>query len=396
MKVQKGQVYISNPYIVENKETIRLCSNISGLSETDEQIWFEFPIWMREYINENDSTPFLVALLPNCCAINKDIYIEGCVSEKLVNNILFKLIPLWEKNSSLFGKIEIHVKGTKQIYSYKKMHVGTGISCGVDSFDAIKSSMDFSQNYQVDTLTFFNVGSHKSTSGLSDKESRELFSKRSSNSCECAKKLNLKFLTVDSNLGSILKVKFVQVHQFCNFAAVLACGNYFSSYYYASGYSINDFNTKKVDHSTAYYETYLCQLLSTERTTFSILGENRNRIEKVENISSMDVAKKYLNVCYNEDYNCGICEKCIRTQMELFAIGKLDDFVEVFNIKVFYKNYFKNLEFVFRKSANIVFKEIIDKLRENPNIKVPLIIRTYGCIARIAHKILRRINRRRK
>lgn len=54
-----------------------------------------------------------------------------------------------------------------------------------------------------------------------------------------------------------------------------------------------------------------------------------NRAEKIQAIcETMPEALKVLRVCWkNPDgaYNCGVCEKCLRTQMQLKVFGKLDD-----------------------------------------------------------------------
>ncbi|QBE48646.1 hypothetical protein [Leucobacter triazinivorans] len=52
-----------------------------------------------------------------------------------------------------------------------------------------------------------------------------------------------------------------------------------------------------------------------------------NRSEKVEAISSDPVAMQHLRVCWrnpNSEYNCGKCEKCVRTMISLYAFGALE------------------------------------------------------------------------
>lgn len=62
-------------------------------------------------------------------------------------------------------------------------------------------------------------------------------------------------------------------------------------------------------------------------------GSDKTRPEKVKFIASNEVALKYLRVCWlntsvdgNHDYsyNCGKCEKCIRTMLSLYFEDKLD------------------------------------------------------------------------
>jgi len=59
-------------------------------------------------------------------------------------------------------------------------------------------------------------------------------------------------------------------------------------------------------------------------TEFEVHGADHERIDKVRKISVNPLVHRYLRVCWerkNERMNCGICEKCVRTQLELSAAG---------------------------------------------------------------------------
>ncbi len=66
---------------------------------------------------------------------------------------------------------------------------------------------------------------------------------------------------------------------------------------------------------------------STERTEIVHYGD-ANRLDKVARIARSDDALATLNVCrLNKgvgDENCGRCEKCLRTMLELYVVGALD------------------------------------------------------------------------
>lgn len=56
-------------------------------------------------------------------------------------------------------------------------------------------------------------------------------------------------------------------------------------------------------------------------------GCEARRTDKISFIAKSPVALKYLRVCYenrNGAYNCGRCEKCLRTMVTLEALGLLD------------------------------------------------------------------------
>lgn len=65
---------------------------------------------------------------------------------------------------------------------------------------------------------------------------------------------------------------------------------------------------------------------STERTRLEHSGAGITRIAKVAAIAGSELAMRHLRVCWeNRDgaYNCGRCEKCVRTMLSLAAAGAL-------------------------------------------------------------------------
>jgi hypothetical protein len=64
-------------------------------------------------------------------------------------------------------------------------------------------------------------------------------------------------------------------------------------------------------------------LWSTEQTTIEHAGCEATRVDKVGYISNYPVAMRNLRVCTRQltDYNCGRCEKCLRTMINLRAAG---------------------------------------------------------------------------
>lgn len=143
---------ISKPYI-EILDKVKLCVNVEGFSKDIKQLWYEFPLWMKDYINVENSDAFLVALLPNCAFLNKDIIVNGKISKKLYLSINNELMPIWKKFSKIFNGISVicdedNLQNEKQ----ENKHIGTAISCGVDSLNTYFTLIDEKQ--EIDTLTF--------------------------------------------------------------------------------------------------------------------------------------------------------------------------------------------------------------------------------------------------
>ena len=245
-------------------------------------------------------------------------------------------------------------------------HVGTGLSCGVDSFHTI---LTFSQKYAetpLDVLTFFNVGSHRSTSGFSDDESRRLFQQRLDMNLKCAKELELPLLVVDSNIGEYLcnhQVPYTLVHAFCSLSAVLACGSYFNRYYYSSGQT--KYDPSRLNKATGFVESKLCPWLSTEYVCLASYGCDKTRLQKLREIVDSPLVQKHLNVCWRELKNCGKCPKCIRTLMELYLLGKIDKYGSVFDLQEFYEHFDEYKEFIYKRADKDEYaREIVEEFEK--------------------------------
>lgn len=68
-------------------------------------------------------------------------------------------------------------------------------------------------------------------------------------------------------------------------------------------------------------------LWSTETLEFVHDGCESTRVGKIATISDSDIALRHLRVCPKNPYgvyNCGRCEKCLRTMISLRAVGALD------------------------------------------------------------------------
>jgi hypothetical protein len=67
-------------------------------------------------------------------------------------------------------------------------------------------------------------------------------------------------------------------------------------------------------------------LWSSETMSFVHDGLEANRMQKLALIAGNEAALSTLRVCWSseQEYNCGHCEKCLRTMIALLALGKLD------------------------------------------------------------------------
>ena len=139
---------------------------------------------------------------------------------------------------------------------------------------------------------------------------------------------------------------------------------FFKNYYYASGYPISSFSIKQCDTGSAHYEAFTASMLSTESTDFYITGLEKTRLEKVDFISKFPITYDNLNVCYYGENNCGHCEKCVRTQFELMALGKLELYKNVFDIPKFYRDKNKYMDYVLKHQNKDYYAEILSLMKK--------------------------------
>lgn len=132
------------------------------------------------------------------------------------------------------------------------------------------------------------------------------------------------------------------------YSCVLSLQKYIKRYYTSSNLSydeIAEFNKLSRDFDIAEYcESFMPHLISTECFELVIDGCQYTRAEKTERISEWDFAQKHLNVCVpaaDKGHNCSCCNKCMWTLIPLEAMGKLDQFKEVFDIEIYKKNAYR-------------------------------------------------------
>lgn len=140
------------------------CFLVSDLacSFTDQDcLWFSVPEQYADWLTDDVYDAFLVAALYPAMYYGEDIEIEGVVSHQLYFNMTTYIQHLVQAYRPEMLQTKIKVHGFKQAEKVG-CHVGTGFSAGIDSlttlFDRFEREQD--DEYKIDTLFFFNVGSH--------------------------------------------------------------------------------------------------------------------------------------------------------------------------------------------------------------------------------------------
>lgn len=343
--------------------------DIDGLKT---KAWYEVEEKYSSYLCDDRCDAFLIAALPWALKNGHDIVLSCNVTQELYDQIVSLLLPI------LLKKMKDYKTCIKIYKSNKSLGlepvcggsaVGMGISCGVDSFYTYYfSKNNFSENYQITHLTYLNVGSHRDE--LHGDEANKLFLARQKNAKTFAVEEEKEFLPINSNIGDVFAMPHIQSHSYRSASAILALQKLFKVYYYSAGVKWEELEFVS---ECAHYDVYLLPLLSTRACTIYSIGGEAERFEKVSAITSYAKTYAHLDVCLHEAHNCTSCEKCIRTLLTLWILGKEKLYKDSFDLNLFYKNLDQYILYAMARAKNdSSYNEIIKKANENGLISLKL------------------------
>lgn len=315
----------------------RLSCDITDAS-TKRTLWFEVDEKHKDALTTDVMDAFVVGCLLPAMNSGQDMEIKGAMSTKLFYNIKHYLIPI----------LKIYLPVSKSItlkpdsfFAAKTRASGviTGFSGGIDSFcNYYDHTGDRApHDYHVTHFVYNNVGSHGQGGSEEDKA---IFAKRFALLNECVVAEGKPFIMVDSNLDDIVGMNFLRSHAFRNCTVPLLLQNIASKFLYASSFAFKD-TAIRFAPGTGALEPVILPLLSTERLDCIGSGAQYSRVEKTMRVAELEISKSYLDVCVQPHnailpyINCSYCWKCLRTQLTLSLIGKLNQYGKVFDISIF-------------------------------------------------------------
>lgn len=324
-------IHFHKPYVESDGDKAVLRCEVE-IDDTKNTIWFSVEKKYRQYLCNERTDAYVIAVLNYAMRNNHDIICDAPISEDLYYNLDKYLIDAIVRYNSSWHRPQIIANIASEPLPCAGA-VGTGISCGVDSFHvlAAQTGLKF-KHHNVTHLAFNNVGSHGE--GV---RAAQLYTTRLERPRKFAKEYGFEFIANNSNLQDVIKQTHFKTHTYSSIFAVYCLQKLYSIYYYASaGYKYSEF-TLEDRNCCGSYEILSLPLLSTQKLKIYSEGADLSRIEKLQIVAAYEPSYSYLNVCLNEKYNCCKCEKCIRTLLELDAIGVLDKYQEVFDVK-YYRN----------------------------------------------------------
>ena len=295
-------------------QSIRISARVdyddSGLES--EVYWYEFPEELKEHISEAGDA-WLIALLPLAISINESISIDRPVDPFLFENA-YELLDAWRFWFPELPRIEIHAPaGEYQVQKASRNRNGQFFSGGVDSFyTALRHGQEDPRC--TDDLIFcwgFDVP-------LTNPEAMGRIQASLSRSAE---KLNKKLIIVATNIRETQfgKLDWAHISHGCAMASV---GLFLEPL----------FRRLLIPSSDGYVEAeaygshaFTDHLFSTSNMHVIHDGSASSRQQKTELVAKHPEAIEGLRVCWQSfsDNNCGRCEKCIRTMIDLELCGVL-------------------------------------------------------------------------
>jgi hypothetical protein len=282
-------------------------------------VWFQYPPNLAPFVVSNGDPFFPVALL---AAMRHDrrLVIESDVSSTLLaasSRIMgnYQKLPAGEPH---FQRIEVVADSAPR--RDRGRMAGTFFSCGVDSFYTLLSNVARYPDEDSRSLSHL-VLVHGFDIAL---EQQSFFEIVRGQVDVVAQALGKTLVPVRTNVRDLLRGMDWAHHGVGSAMASvgLSLGRLFHTLFIASARAIVNLRPAATGCHPG-----LDPLWSTETLEFVHAGAEANRGDKIAVIASSPLALRVLRVCWENPggaYNCGRCEKCLRTMVLLDLHGVLD------------------------------------------------------------------------
>jgi hypothetical protein len=331
-----GTFRISHIGYVERNDKSRVVCDLE-ISVGDEppsstkKLFFEVPKEYGKYLVWERCDAFVVLLLHTALTEGYDIRSDVPMSSDLYFNVTEYLLPPLVKN----GPRDIRIIADVAPPLECGKGVGTGLSCGVDSLHAVHKYADYPiEDFRITHLCINDVGAFGDSlywkvggANVRDNSYRRARA--------AAEDIGLPLIETSSNVARTLRLNHFLTNSFSSAFAILCMKKLWKAYFYASDgkdflseSSLKGWYNKK----PSTYEPFMLRVLSTPSICFMPVGEIETETEKIAEIADYDIARKHLYSCTWDLDNCCVCKKCIRNLTTLDALGKLDNYSDLYDL----------------------------------------------------------------
>ncbi len=310
-------ISVSDIRKIARDEHVELTARVTGLEDSDLDLWFRYPITYSDAVCVSGD-PFVAALLMPAMIRGIDLHVEGPVSRRMCEGIerFMDVICNWWPE---FQRATIRAEESTAVYSdTEESWVASSFSGGVDSFHTVlkHSGPDVPVAERITKLMFIERYDRPT-------EYPDFYRMAADRLDEAANAMNMELLRVATNARRLSQnpVKWHQYHATVLIAVALGLQAGMRRLYIPSSYPYRDLFPWGSHPLTD-------PLWSTESLEIIHDGCEATRVQKVvSHIAKSQVALDHLRVCWEGhrgSYNCGTCEKCIRTKISLEIAGVLD------------------------------------------------------------------------
>jgi len=297
-----------------------------------DHLWYRIPDRFAQHLTLQ-SDAFLIPSLLGAMYFQEDIEVRGTVSPRLAYHLDEYQYLLHFRMPKVVTQVNINYAQLEFLPTVPTA-VGTTFSGGVDSFFTIWKHLPQNQpnpDYQI-THALFILGFD-----ILNKD-KPRYQSLYSRYREALNQLNIELIPLETNLVSLIVPRMNYNHFYGPVLAGAAhvFGSLFKKFFIPSSRDYWQIMTW-----TSSSDPTTDPLLSSESLEIIHYGSAFRRVEKIEAISGWEPAQEHLRVCppNNLDINllnCSRCEKCVRTMIPIYALGKMDKF------KTFYKPFTSN------------------------------------------------------
>lgn len=263
----------------------------------------------------NDASPFAAALLLPSMKQGEDLIIKGSISEQLYKGMHAIMHEVLQWN---IGLKPIKIEADSMVPDiHTADRSASFFSGGVDSFYTYLKHQD-------DQLEADRISSFILVNGFDiDRRNNQLWNRTLNNIKAIAAAAEVELVVVRTNIQPLVEpiLLWDYAHGGCLASVGLFLRAAFRQIYIPSTHSVEE----QIPWGS---NLALDGHWSTESTAFVHDGTEATRINKViSQVARSSVALKHLRVCFaneKEAYNCGKCDKCLRTMINLYVAGVLE------------------------------------------------------------------------
>ena len=297
------------------------CETSWILEDKPFELWYRFPGNFYEFLSSENADPFLAALLAPAMCLGEALKIDGKISPKLLraSRQIQDIYRCWmPRLKPVEVDVEIDTARGAGVKSNSGRN-GLFFSLGVDSGYSLAKNL---REHPADEETVTDLVTVLGFD-ISIAEPKRFFTMQE-NAVKVGSGLGKSVLPVSTNLRVFTDriSDWVVLYHGAALASVgLALGTRFQRMMIAATHTYADL----FPHGS---HPVLDPLWSTERLSVVHDGCEADRLTKVRRVAEVPELLATLRVCTTSEttdaYNCGICEKCLRTMVGFHIAGALE------------------------------------------------------------------------